>query len=199
MSTSGAVSMFRTPTGCYTVARRVEDDLKYLHRIGTKSGLLGTGVGAGARRRVMSTTGVGRQGQQGVRSEEKVKTALKQARAEQAQARITLRNLPASAKPSERQAARRGVRDSQQRVENLRQRLNFVRAQKSATHARTVKTEPTLKRMRGEAQGYFPRLAERAGRAAQRPRTLRRGHQRPADPARAGRRQQAGRRLSSAP
>jgi hypothetical protein len=146
------------PDRLHTVARRVEDDLKYLHRIGTKSGLLGTGVGAGARRRVMSTTGVGRQGQQGVRSEEKVKTALKQARAEQAQARITLRNLPASAKPSERQAARRGVRDSQQRVENLRQRLNFVRAQKSATHARTVKTEPTLKRMRGEAQGYFPRL-----------------------------------------
>jgi hypothetical protein len=149
----------RDPDRLYTVARRVEDDLKYLHRIGQRSGLLSTGVGPKVAQRIRSVGG-GRLSQAqdvGVRSQAKVRQALTVARREQADARIALRG----AKPgSERITAKRRLRHAEERVENLRQRYNALGHQRTSVYARQQGAKQAIEPLKGEAKGYFPRVRQ---------------------------------------
>jgi hypothetical protein len=144
----------RDPDRLHNVARRTQDDLKYLQRVGQRSGLLGTGIGKQARKRLVSVNAAT---PAGIRSSAKVRQALVQARKDMQAARVTLRN----AKPgSDRVQAKRTLRHAEERVEGLRQRYNAIGHQKASTFARQQGTAPTLERMKGEAQGYFPRIRQ---------------------------------------
>lgn len=148
------------PDRLYIAARNVRDDLRYLHRQGQRSGLLSTGVGPQAARRIRSVGG-GRLSQAqnvGVRSQAKVRQALTEARKEQASARVALRQ----AKPgSERIAAKRALRHAEDRVENLRQRYNAIGHQRTSVYARQQGAKQAIEPLKAEAQGYFPRLTHK--------------------------------------
>ena len=80
----------RDPDRLYNVARRLEDDWKYLRRVGQRSGVLGTAIGPQAAKRVVSVT---QASPQGIRSPGRIERELKLARQEQAQSRVAQRKL----------------------------------------------------------------------------------------------------------
>jgi len=146
----------KDPDRLYLAAKNIEADLKYLNRLGRRSGAITGRVGPKARTlQEVRQTDVGP-----VRSPRRVQVALRDARNEQAQARIALRNLPADAKPSAKQAARRQVRHTQARVEFLRKRLlSYQQRASDVQTARHVQRVGRNRRMQ-EARGYFPRVLE---------------------------------------
>lgn len=136
----------------HQIARRVQDDLKYLRRVGRRSGLILGDIGPQSRTRL---EGIHAAPSAGIRSETKVQRALDEARAEWAAARTVLK----TAAPAQRVAARRRVTAAQQRVQNLRARRDAIRRRKAdARTAQAVRDASRAQRAQTEAQGYFPRV-----------------------------------------
>ena len=141
----------RDPDRLYIVARRLQDDLKYLRRVGRRSGLLAGDIGAAARTRL---EGVHAAPRAGIRSEAKVLRALEQARGELRSAQAAVR---AAASPAERMAARRRAAEISQRVGNLRRRRAGIRAQDVRAAGRERVAGASRASRGSEARGYFPR------------------------------------------
>lgn len=147
----------RDPNRLHTVARRVEDDLKYLRRVGRRSGLLTGDIGRQSRSRLETRFSAAPP----VASKARTQASLKEARVEQAAARKAIKALPADAKPSVRQAARRRLRHADQRIEFLHSRhRGLSRAEREAETMLRNRAGARARRMEGEAKGYVPRPRE---------------------------------------
>ena len=139
-----------------TAAQNIRADLKYLERVGRHSGAI-TGRRGAKARSLQEVRQIENQGP--AQSTARTRASLAEAQQARVQARVELRNLPETAKPSERIAARRNVRRAEDRMEFLRKRLlSQQRRQIDTQSSRNVRSVGRTNRRASEARGYFPRV-----------------------------------------
>ena len=143
----------QNPDRLYDVANQLRSDLRYLNRVGRRSGLLAGQVGKHGRTREMvelsakATPG---------RSTAAVRARLKPALRDRALARSALAQAET---PAERQIAKNRLARAEQKVANLRKPL-VREAESKQARGRLREIRQERFGQQGEAKGFFPRVRE---------------------------------------
>jgi hypothetical protein len=141
------------PDRLYHVANDLRSDLRYLNRVGRRSGLLAGQVGKKGRTREMVELSAKATP---ARSTAAARAALKPALRDRALARSALAQAET---PAQKKAAKAAVQRADQRVANLRKPIQREAEGKQARgRLREIRQERFGKQ--GEAKGFFPRVRE---------------------------------------